>query len=329
MNLRAVRSTPLARATAMCACGAALLVTLSAQQPNTSSAGSGSWQAPRTAWGHPDIQGVWDPTTGTPLERPAEFAGKETLTEAEAAEIERKRFSSFDQPGRAGGTGDYGSVWREGSRNGLTRTALILEPKDGKIPALSEAGQKTAAARAAIRKSRGPADSWTDRGLWERCITRGTPRIPNNYNSNWHILQTPTHVVIQQEMIHEARVVALDARPHIGAAIRLWNGDSRGRWDGNTLIVETTNFNDAQEFQGFSMRNATLVEKFTRVGPDQLDYQFTIDDPSVYSRSWTVGLPMVAGTQYYEYACHEGNLGLPGILSGHRAEERRAQHTQP
>lgn len=305
---------------------------VAAQQGSGSSArdATPAGNAPRTSWGHPDLQGIWDPTTGTPLERPAEYAGKETLTEAEAQEIERKRFASFDEAGRAGGTGDYGSVWREGSKNGLTRTSLISHPKDGKIPALSPQGQQAAAARAAKRKARGPADSWTDRSLWERCITRGTPRIPNNYNSTWHILQTPTHVIIQQEMIHETRVIPIDGRPHVGGDIRLWNGDSRGRWDGDTLVVETTNFNDGQEFQGFSMRDAKLVETFTRLSADQLDYRFTIDNPAIYSAPWTVSLPMSAGTQYYEYACHEGNYGLPGILSGHRAEETRtAQPRRP
>lgn len=292
-------------------------------QSGSPSSESRAWTAPRTSWGHPDLQGVWDPTTGTPLERPAEFADRETISEAEALEIERKRFSSFDEPGRAGGTGDYGSVWREGSKNGLTRTSLIVEPKNGKVPPLSAEGQKIAAARAAVRKARGPADSWTDRSLWERCLTRGTPRIPNNYNSNWHILQTSTHVVIQQEMIHEVRIIPLDGRQHVPFDIRLWNGDSRGRWEGDTLVVETTNFNDGQEFQGFSMRNAKLIERFRRTAADQLDYRFTIDDPSIYSAPWTVSLPMTAGTQYYEYACHEGNYGLPGILNGHRVQEGR------
>jgi hypothetical protein len=164
-----------------------------------------------------------------------------------------------------------------------------------------------------------------DRSLWERCITRGTPRIPNNYNSNWHILQTPEHVAIVQEMIHEIRVIPLDGRPHLSGSVRQWLGDSRGRWDGDTLVVETANFSDQAEFRGFSLRGARLTERFRRIGPDEIDYQFTIEDASTYTRPWTVSLPLSRGTQYFEYACHEGNYGLRNILSGARAVDRTAK----
>jgi hypothetical protein len=286
------------------------------------------WEPPRTTWGHPDLQGVWDPTTGTPLERPPEYKDREFLTDEEAAERERTRFAQFDSPDRGpqNRTGDYGSVWREGSKNALNRTSLIVDPPDGRLPPLTPAARQAAAARQAERRSRGPADDWTDLSLWTRCVTRGTPRIPNNYNSNLHIVQVPERVTIYYEMIHETRTVWLDGRPHLTPNIRLWNGDSRGHWEGTTLVVETTNFNDKQQFNGLSMSTATLIERFTRTAPDQIDYRFTIDDPSTYSRPFTVTEPMVRNSApYYEYACHEGNYGLRNILAGARAEEKEGR----
>jgi hypothetical protein len=298
-------------------CGTALVAQ---RQPTASPRPSQA--VARTAWGHPDLQGIWDQTTGTPLERPDAYKGRAVLTEAEAAERERLRFAEFDEDGRAGGTGDYGSVWREQSKNALNRTSLITEPEDGRIPPLTPAGRQDVETRTTARRARGEADSWHDRSLWERCITRGTPRIPNNYNSNWHILQTEQHVVILQEMIHETRIIPLDGRAHVPGSVRQWLGDSRGRWDRDTLVVETTNFSDKAEFRGFALHNARLTERFRRIAPDRLDYQFTIDDPTVYTRPWTVSLPFILGTQYFEYACHEGNYGLPNILSGARAQDK-------
>jgi hypothetical protein len=277
---------------------------------------------PKTAWGRPDLQGIWDQTTGTPLERPDEYKGRTSLTDAEAAQREKLRFAEFDEDGRAGGTGDYGSVWREQSKNALNRTALITDPADGRVPPLTAAGQQDLAARTAARRSRGEADSWHDRSLWERCITRGTPRIPNNYNSNWHILQTEHTVVILQEMIHETRIIPLDGQSHLPGSVRQWLGDSRGHWENDALVVETTNFSEQAEFRGFSLKNARLIERFRRLGPDRLDYEFTIDDPGIYTKPWTVSLPLILGTRYFEYACHEGNYGLPNILAGARASER-------
>jgi hypothetical protein len=313
------RALVLSSVTLVTLCGSALV----AQRTPAGGVSKEAAQAvPKTPWGHPDLQGVWDQTTGTPLERPAAYKGRKLLTDAEAAERERVRFAGFDQEGRAGGTGDYGSVWREQSKNALNRTALIIDPEDGKIPPLTPAGQKDLEARTRARKARGEADSWHDRGLWERCITRGTPRIPNNYNSNWHILQTEHHVVILQEMIHETRFIPLDGRPHVAASVRQWLGDSRGRWDNDTLVVETTNFNEKAEFRGFALNNARLVERFRRLGPDRMDYEFTIDDPTIYTKPWTVSLPFILGTRYFEYACHEGNYGLPNILAGARAADK-------
>ena len=285
------------------------------------------YTVPRTPWGDPDIQGVWDQTTGTPLQRSEEISDREFLTEEEATEREESRFARFDNPDRGprNPTGDYGSVWREGSKNSLTRTSLIVDPPSGRIPELTAAGKEARAAREMRRTTRGPADSWEDRGLWERCMTRGTPRIPNNYNSNWHILQTPTHVVIHQEMIHENRIIPIDGRAGLGSDILQWNGVSRGHWEGDTLVVEITQFNDKQQVRGgYLLNTARVVERFRRVGPDNLDYEFTIEDDIQFTMPWTVSLPLIKGTTYYEYACHEGNYGMTNILAGHRAQEKEA-----
>ncbi len=280
-----------------------------------------STDPPHTPWGHPDLQGIWDQTTGTPLERPPELAGQEFLTEEDAVTREERRFLAFDDAPRQGSPGNYGSQWRDGSRNALTRTSLIVDPPDGRIPALTPEAQRHREARQMHRRDH-PADSWVDRNLWERCVTRGVPRVPNNYNSNMLILQTPTAVVILNEMINETRVIYLGERPHVPSTVRLWNGDSRGRWEGDTLVVETTNFGDQQIFRGFPVGNLRLVERFTRVGADQIDYRMTLTDPGTYARPWTVVLPMTqTGGPIFEYACHEGNLGMEGILAGHRAEE--------
>ena len=279
------------------------------------------WTPARTPWGHPDLQGVWDQTTGTPLERAADVGDRAFLSEEEAAERERRRFAAFDAAPRQGSPGNYGSQWRDGSRNALTRTSLIVDPPDGRIPALTPAAERRAAENQARRRTH-PADSWTDRNLWERCITRGTPRVPNNYNSNILILQTPDAVVLLNEMINETRVVPLDGRPRVASDVRLWNGDARGRWEGDTLVVETTNFSAKQVFRGFPVDNLRLVERFTRTGPGRIDYEMTLSDPATYARDWTVVLPMIAnGGGMFEYACHEGNYGMEGILAGHRAEE--------
>jgi hypothetical protein len=307
-----------------------LLQPVTGQAQPGSSGQSPNWEVPRTSWGHPDLQGAWDPTTGTPLERPAQYKDREFLTDEEAEERERTRFAQFDSKDRGprNRTGDYGSVWREGSKNALNRTSLIIDPPNGRFPPLTTAAKEAAAARQASERNRGPADDWTDLSLWTRCITRGTPRVPNNYNSNLHIVQIPERVTIFYEMIHETRSIWLDGRPHLSSDIRLWNGDSRGRWEGTTLVVETTNFNEKQEFAGRSMGSATLIERFTRTDPDTIDYRFTIDDPTTYTAPVTVIEPMTKQTApYYEYACHEFNYGLRNILSGARAEERNGKRS--
>jgi hypothetical protein len=304
------------------------VATAGARSRNSSQA----WNAPRTAWGQPDLQGVWDFATITPLERPADLAGKDVLTQQEAAEFEKQTLQRRNADRRDGGAdADVGRAynqfwWDYGTRVIATkRTSLVVDPPDGKIPPLTPAGQKRTEARAAVLR-RPPAGP-EDRNLWERCIlapNAGPPMLPSAYNNNVQIFQTPTHVVVFNEMINDARIIPLDGRPHIPAAIRQWKGDSRGRWEGGTLVVETTNFRDDSAFRG-ATANLQLVERFSRAGPDTLLYEFTATDTATWSRPWSVALPMSkADGPIYEYACHEGNYGMLNMLAGARAQEKAA-----
>ena len=282
---------------------------------------------PRTPWGDPDLQGVWSIATITPFERPNTLAGKEVLTEQEAAELEKSNLATNNQDRRDGAGTDadvaraYNDFWWDrGTKVVSTRqTSLVVDPPDGRVPALTAEGQKRAAERAA----RG-YDSWESRSLWERCITRGLPMISGPYNNNYQILQTPTHVVILHEMIHDARIIPIDGRPHVGQNIRQWFGDSRGRWQGETLVVETTNFTDKWSYRG-STEKLRLTERFTRTDSGTVRYEFTIDDPTTFSSKWTAAIPMTGTDELiYEYACHEGNYGMVNLLSGARVQERTA-----
>jgi hypothetical protein len=281
-------------------------------------------EGPRTPWGDPDMQGVWSIATITPFERPSALAGKAELSEQEAAEAEKAFLATQNQDRRDGAGTDadvaraYNDFWWDrGNKVVATRqTSLVVDPPDGRVPALTPEGQK----RAAERARRG-FDSWEDRSLWERCITRGLPMIPGPYNNNYQILQTPGYVVILHEMIHDARIIPLDGRPHVGPNIRQWFGDSRGRWEGATLVVDTTNFTDKANFRG-STKGLHLIERFTRVNADTVKYEFTIDDPTTFTKSWTAAIPMdKTDEQIYEYACHEGNYGMVNLLKGARAQE--------
>lgn len=298
-----------------------------------------TWTAPRTPWGHPDISGVWTTATITPLERPADLAGRAFFTPEEAAEYERRTLERTNRDRRDGGAETdvaraYNDFWWDsGTRVVATRrTSLIIDPPDGRIPPLTAEAQRRQAALAEARKRRGPADHPEDRSLWERCITRGVPTamLPQVYNSNYQIVQTQDHVAILAEMIHDARIIPLDGRPHAPATLRFWLGDSVGRWEGETLVVETTNFTDKTPYRG-SSEHLRLVERFTRTEPDILLYQVTLHDPA-FTRPWTIELParlgMGDGGRIYEYACHEHNYGLEGILRGHRAEERAAEEAK-
>jgi hypothetical protein len=285
----------------------------------------------RTPWGDPDLQGLWTNATITPFERPANLSDKPVLTEDEAAEYEKQTNAARDADNRGGGTDAdlgraYNQFWYDrGNRVvGTRRTSLVTDPADGRVPALTAAAQQRADERAAARK-RSPADGPEDRSLAERCIlwpTAGPPMIPGGYNNNYQVLQAPGYVVILVEMIHDVRIIPLDGRPHLPRTVRQWMGDSRGRWDGNTLVVTTTNFTDKTNFRGASPE-MRLVERFTRVDADTMDYQFTVDDPSSFTRTWTAAIPMTKTEgPIFEYACHEGNYGMTNLLSGARAQEK-------
>jgi hypothetical protein len=293
-----------------------------------------TWTPPRTPDGQPDLQGIWDNHSITPLERPAEFKGREFLTPEEAALLEKRAVQSIeaidnrDQRGTDGDVGTaYNAFWWDRATTvvGTLRTSLVVDPPDGKIPPLTPEAQKRAAAEPGYRPLRATggfeggrgADSWFDRSLWERCITQGLPRLSSNaYNSNIQILQGPGYVAVFHEMIHEARVIPLDGRPHVGSRVRQYLGDSRGHWEGNTLVVDVTNFSDKTNFRG-STAGLHMVERFTRVDPDTLSYEVTFDDPSTWTKPWTAAVLWKRSRgQMYEYACHEGNYGMKGILRG-------------
>jgi hypothetical protein len=285
--------------------------------------------ASRTPWGHPDLQGTWTFKTITPLERPERFARQPFLTEQEAAELERiavKENTDEERPKDPvrDVAGAYNDFWFDrGDKTVRTRrSSLIIDPPDGRIPALTPEGKARVDARA--MKLARPAWGPEDRSQFERCVTRGMPRLPGGYNQNLQILQTPEYVAILYEMMREARFIPLDGRAHVGSNIRQWMGDSRGRWEGNTLIVETTNFNRQHEFRGASER-LHLVERFTRLDADTIDYQITVSDPATWTSSWTAAVPLNKTSDVmYEYACHEGNYGMPNLLSSARAEDRAA-----
>ncbi len=291
-----------------------------------------TWRVSRTPWGHPDLQGVWSTATITPLERPADLAGKATFTPSEAREYERQTLARTNRDRRDGG-GDadvaraYNDFWWDSGTQVVPtlRTSLVIDPPDGRVPPLTAEAQTRQAALAELRK-RAPADNPEDRNLWERCITRGLPTVmlPQPYNNNYQIIQTQDHVVILSEMIHEARIIPLDGRPHARSHLRFWMGDSVGRWENDTLVVDTTNFTSKANYRGAG-EQLHLIERFTRTKSDILTYQVTVDDATTFTRPWTIELPArLEHGQIYEYACHEANYGLEGILRGHRAEEKRA-----
>jgi len=291
-----------------------------------------SWAVPRTADGQPDLQGIWDYRTLTPLERPPQFAGKEFLTDEEIADYERRAAARPDgrPPDDARSDPSVHPVeWLDYGKKvvGNRRSSLIVDPPDGRIPAKTAEGRDRDAALRAAARSRGPADNPEDRSTWERCITRGVPdgMLPGAYNNNLQILQTRDYVLLISEMIHDARVVPLDGRPHPPASIRSWTGDPRGRWEGDTLVVDSTNFSDKANFRG-SRAGLHLVERFRRVDGQTLEYSFTVADPSTWTRPWTVQFPMAKSSgEIYEYACHEGNYGLQNILKAGRATDRKSQ----
>ena len=293
-------------------------------------------EAPRTGWGEPDLQGVWDFRTLTPLQRPEDLGDKAFLTAEEAAdreqaEIDRnlRLWEGAARTTEAGGNvGAYNNFWMDrGTRVIETlRTSLIIDPPNGRLPELTEAGQ----ARARIARGSFAVEfpeSYTDLSSYDRCIqgfNAGPPITPGGYNQNVQIFQTPDHLVMLTEMVHTARIIPLDGQPHVGDRVQQWSGDSRGRWEGDTLVVETRNFAEKRAWRG-STDNMTLVERFRRLDADTLEYEFTITDLDNWKAPWTVNLLMVrSDLQLFEYACHEGNYAMPNILGGARALEREA-----
>jgi hypothetical protein len=297
---------------------------------------SGKYSAPRTADGKPDLQGTFTFATITPLQRPAEMAGKAVLTPEEAAKFEKSENDRLNRdlytpekgapsagypPQSQGGVLSYNDFWYERGDQ-LTkdkRTSLIIDPPDGRIPFSADARARTAA-----RAARGEAfDNPEDLSLVDQCIlgfNAGPPMVSGTYNNNLQIVQSPGYVVIFNEMVHNARIVPTDGRPHGTAP--MWTGDSRGHWEGDTLVVETINFKRETSLQG-STAQTKVVERFTRVDPKTIDYQFTVTDPTSYTRPWTASMPLRAINELlYEYACHEGNFGMLDVLRGARYREK-------
>jgi hypothetical protein len=312
------------------------------------SAATRTWAAPRTPDGQPDLQGTWTNNSATPFQRPQELAGREHLTDVEVERLKKIAGQLFNGDTDAGFgdavftaawaaaqgkeadikkangfdvvTGNYNQFWLV-DRSFDNRTSVVTTP-DGRIPPMTPDAQKKMADEAAYRKAH-PADGPEDLPLGHRCVNFGVPKIGAGYNSYHQIFQTPTHVAILSEMAHEARIVPLDGRPHVSSNLRQWNGDARGHWEGDTLVVETTNLSPKSEFMG-SHENLRLTERFTRVAPDTLKYEVTLEDPTTWTKPWSAMIPMKRSTEpIYEYACHEGNEGLPGALSGERALERK------
>ncbi len=312
---------------------AAVLVAapLGAQAPARKTA----FSMPRLADGHPDLQGIWTNATITPLERPPQFAGKLTVSDAEAAK--------FENPNNQNLYGDQRSSDAERDRDhaynalffdrgtelarvdGAKRTSLIIDPADGKIPAITAEARKRNASRVRNR-----FDSVQDRPLGERCIlgfgsTSGPPMMPVLYNNNYQIVQSARDVMILVEMVHDLRHIHMDRTEHLPSNVRLWLGDSIGHWEGDTLVVDTTNFTDKTSYRG-SSQNMHIVERFTRVDPGTILYRFTIDDPETFTKPWTAEYPFLATSgPIYEYACHEGNYAMPDILGGARKADAALQ----
>ena len=268
---------------------------------------------PHLPWGAPDLEGVWTYATMTPLERSRDFGTKSVLTEAEAAEFERQTLARQAVTNNTAGP-DW---WDPGTRRLVDRrTSLIVDPDDGRLPPLTEEAKQRAAARAQARPRGGLPDGPEDLGLNVRCIvwaTAGPPMLPGVYNNNVQFVQTRDAIAIVNEMIHDARIVPMDGRPH--GALRRWMGDSRGRWEGATLVVDTINFSEKTDLRG-SAAHLHLVERFTRIDADTIEYRFTAEDPTTWTRAWTAAFPLKKTKQpMYEYACHEGNArSMEGIL---------------
>src|SRR5438309_10549065 len=291
-----------------------------------------AWTPGRTPDGQPGLQGVWTGATITPFERPRELAGKPVLTEDEAAQLEQRAAENrVDKPPAPGDVGAYNQVWFDGGTKVVKtrQTSLVVDPPDGRVP-LTPAAEAKRDYNAAHN-----SDSYEYMSVWDRCITRGVPAgmFPAGYNNAYQIVQTPGYVMIHYEMIHEPRIIPIDGRAHLPSRVRSWNGDPRGHWEGNTLIVDTTNYNNkgwiatsaaAGRIKGVPQTESLhVVERFTPIDANTITYEATIDDPAMFTRPWTVSIPLHRDRAYtiYEYACHEGNRAVEGVLRGARAAE--------
>ena len=307
---------------------------------------------PRTAWGHPDLQGTWDFRTITPLERPEDLAEQEFLTEEEAANLEQeavdRNVSLLNRPARRtevtdsvdrgadGAPGFYNNFWLDTGTHtiGTRRTSLIIDPPNGRLPALTDNAKRRVEENRKHRLEH-PADSWLDLDATDRCImgvNSGPPIVPAAYNQNLQVLQNEDHVTLLTEMVHMVRVVPLNERPPLSDVIRQWAGDARGYWDGDTLVIETANFVADRWWTSANPMGALatseklkLVERLTRIDAETLEYEVTVHDPETWTRPWTASIQMRrSDAPMYEYACHEGNYSLPNMLAGERAAERAA-----
>jgi hypothetical protein len=317
----------------------------SAKAPAAKTAATKAWTPPKTPWGDPDLQGVWNDATSTPLERPSKVGEKGVLTDEEAADFQDSLANDLSRDRRDGGNDvdvnrAYNEHWMDARRLKITgdrRTSLIVDPPDGRIPPqvpLPPERQKVRAERAAAngRFNAGMPDTYRDFSLPVRCIIRtdSPPYLPTIYNNDFQIFQGPGYVAIAPEMIHSARIIPLDGRPHLGKGLQQWLGDTRGHWEGNTLVIETTNFrSDAGViFQNANPATYKIVEKFTRVAPDSINYEFTVSDPTTWTKPWTALIPwnrIDPKEQMYEYACHEDNYDDVHFLSGARLREKKGE----
>ena len=315
-----------------------------AQTRTADAKAAANWVVPRTADGHPDFHGVWANNTVTPLQRPKLWEGKKTLTDAEIAELQKFAAQITENDGDAQfgdglinavlnkiakpisydpGTGNYNQFWIVERDWHDRRTSLIVDPASGQIPPRTPEAEQRRAAEIEHRKAHAFEDPEVF-PLGERCVNFTTPRLGAGYNSYFQIVQAPNHVSIMAEMAHDARIIPTDGRPHLPAAIRPWNGDSRGRWEGDTLVVDTTNFSPKSDFMG-AHENLHLTERYTRTAHDVLEYQITVEDLTTWTAPWTAMIPLKLKDELiYEYACHEGNDAIPNMLRGHRYEERQA-----
>jgi hypothetical protein len=298
----------------------------------TKPAAAAAAPTPRTPWGDPDLQGVWssDSEAGVPFERPTELGQKAALSDEELEQVldDREAQRAERAPTLGGVTGAGPTHWFEDWGQKSNRTSLVVDPADGRVPPLTPEAQRRqgrGGRGGAGSFGNGPFDSYTDFTTWERCITRGVPAVmfPMIYNNNSRIVQAPGFVAITYEMVHETRIIPIDRRPHLGTGLRQWLGDPRGYWDGETLVVESTNFSNKTNFRG-SGETMKLVERFRLIAGKGLRYEATIDDPQTFTRPWTAALNLLPTVDMFEYACHEGNYAMQNMLSGARAAERAA-----